>query len=179
MRLETNLGSVEVSSCGRGRNVTCRIGRLDPGRELRLPAKIASRTTGDVRLVATASYTGGTDVSPHDDVAVAHFQVAPCDLVGTWRNDRLTGTPARDWICGRRGDDRIDGGRGNDVIEAGSGRDTVLGGPGRDRVDAGGNADRVLTRDGERDIVDCGGERDTAIVDRRLDVVSRCEVVRG
>jgi hypothetical protein len=43
----------------------------------------------------------------------------------------------------------------------------------------GGSAHRVLTRDGERDIVDCGGERDTAIVDRSLDIVSRCEVVRG
>ncbi len=64
------------------------------------------------------------------------------NVVGTNRNDRLTGTVGDDGILAQGGNDRIAagfgndsvcGGKGKDKIDGGDGNDTCIGGPGHDK----------------------------------------------
>ena len=154
----------------------CDLGTLAPGEEARVVLTVTAASLGS--MIAGSRVASGTrDVQSWNDTVTIGTQALPCDIVGTWGNDRLVGTARRDVICGRPGADRIDGGRGDDRLEAGSGEDTVTGGAGRDVVLGGGGRDVVLLRDGVRDVVDCGTERDVVVVDRR-DSVRNCEVVR-
>lgn len=57
-----------------------------------------------------------------------------CTILGTDKNDVITGTPGNDVICAGRGVDRINGMGGNDIIDTGAGDDTALGGPGKDLI---------------------------------------------
>ncbi|MFL5906090.1 MAG: calcium-binding protein [Solirubrobacterales bacterium] len=63
----------------------------------------------------------------------------PCNgqratIVGTPRNDVLSGGPNRDVIVGLGGKDRLSGLAGNDVICGGPGKDTLTGGAGNDKL---------------------------------------------
>ena len=172
--LSTTRGTLHLPE--RCDGLTCPLGTIAPESVVTLPLEASSRTPGLLRVGANASYDGRADVFPLDDRASVAADVLACDLVGTWRADRIEGTQRRDRICGRPGDDRIDAGAGNDDIDAGGGRDTVLAGRGRDTVHGGGESDVILVRDGERDVVDCGRDSDTVLVDRR-DVTRNCERV--
>jgi hypothetical protein len=55
-------------------------------------------------------------------------------VVGTTKNDRITGTNRADRILLLAGKDRGDGGRGADCIDGGTGRDVLSGAQDRDRV---------------------------------------------
>ena len=166
-----------AATCTSGRVAVCTVGTLARGAERRYTLLGSpGGQVGLVRYTARVAWDGPPDVTPAADLASAAATVAPCDILGTWGNDRLSGTPRRDRICGRPGADRIDGGAGNDVIDAGSGADTVIGGPGRDEISGGGGGDVVYVRDGRRDVVDCGAEQDAVVADG-LDALAHCERV--
>ena len=164
-------------ACGAGGQVVCALGDLEPGSEVAFGARAIFRAPGQTRVTASASYAGGADADPTDDLAAALADVSPCDLLGTWGRDRLVGTRRGEWICARPGWDYIDARGGNDIIDAGSGVDTVIAGAGRDVVDSGGGGDTIRVRDGERDVVDCGTETDVVFADRK-DVLRHCEKVQ-
>jgi Ca2+-binding RTX toxin-like protein len=77
-------------------------------------------------------------------------------IVGTSRDDRLTGTSGRDVIHGRGGDDFIRGLAGNDLLCGGGGSDIVVGNEGRDRLHGGGAPDGLQPGAGN-DVVVGGG----------------------
>lgn len=64
-------------------------------------------------------------------------------VLGTSRNDRITGGNAAERILGLGGTDKLDGGRGNDCIDGGSGRDVMAGGQDDDRVFGGTGNDSL------------------------------------
>ena len=182
LTVEASRGAVRSADltspvCSDGRTLVCSLGSVPRGAELAFELLgTPGPTVGNVQYTARITWQGEPDVNPAADVATAGATVAPCDIVGTWGNDKLIGTSGRDRICGRPGADRIEGGPGNDLIDAGSGADTVVGGKGRDTIDGGGGGDIILVRDGERDVVDCGTEQDVAVADQ-LDVLRHCEHV--
>jgi RTX calcium-binding nonapeptide repeat (4 copies) len=73
-------------------------------------------------------------------------------VIGTNKNDRITGSNRADVIFGLRGNDRLSGGRGSDCIVGGGGadnlsgaqgKDTLIGGRGGDNLNGGSHADRL------------------------------------
>jgi hypothetical protein len=73
-------------------------------------------------------------------------------VLGTRRNDRITGSNRADVILAFGGNDRLSGGRGNDCIVGGKGndnlsgaqgRDTLVGGSGSDNLNGGSHSDRL------------------------------------
>ena len=164
-------------ACGKGAQVVCSLGEVEPGSEIAFEARATFTSPARTRITASVSYTGSGDADPADDAADALADVSPCDLLGTWSRDRLVGTRRSEWICARPGWDFIDARGGNDVVDAGSGVDTVIAGRGRDVVNGGGGGDTIRVRDGERDVVDCGTETDVVFADRK-DVLRHCEKVQ-
>jgi VCBS repeat-containing protein len=109
--------------------------------------------------------------------ACAEDQSEARTLLGTSKNDSLTGTDKADLIVGARGNDTISGlgggdclwgGRGGDSIDGGAGADTVLGRNGNDRID---------TSSPEKDVVNCGSGRDRVIASANDDLRA-CEKAR-
>ncbi len=91
------------------------------------------------RLLALAVLGGAAVTLP---TLPAEAAVPRCDgeratIVGTPRDDRLTGTPGRDVIVGRGGGDQIRGLGGDDVLCGDDGADLLEGGGGDDRLFAG------------------------------------------
>ncbi len=64
-------------------------------------------------------------------------------LVGSRRDDRISGGDGDDGLLGRAGEDRLSGGRGDDAIFGGRGRDLIEGGAGYDRLFGGRDADNL------------------------------------
>jgi Ca2+-binding RTX toxin-like protein len=130
----------------------------------------------------------GNDVLAGDDgVDVLHGENGNDTLVGGRNadrlygeagNDKLIGGLQADRLSGGAGGDRLSGGSGDDILAGGAGADVIRSGPGRNRVTGGAGNDTIDTRNGNRDRVDCGPGRDTVSADR-VDVLRRCEVVRG
>lgn len=58
-------------------------------------------------------------------------------LIGTARDDTLTGSSVANFLDGRTGDDLLQGLAGNDLIEGGDGEDTLMGGEGDDSLKEG------------------------------------------
>lgn len=103
--------------------------------------------------------------------------VTPRDLVGSPRDDTLSGTLGADTIAGRGGDDildgldgtdRIHGNAGNDTILGGGdadrlagglGKDVIFGGAGQDRIEGNHGGDRLFGEAG-RDVINGGGGDD-------------------
>jgi hypothetical protein len=98
-------------------------------------------------------------------------------IVGTYKNDVLTGTSRRDCILGYGGNDtirgmsgddvlvggpgndNIDGGSGNDVLNGGAGNDTLSGGSGKDNI-SGGDGDDKIDGGSDNDTIDAGNGND-------------------
>ena len=108
-------------------------------------------------------------------------------LNGQGGDDQVRGEAGDDFVNGGGGEDDVRGGAaddtlrgfgGDDVIQGGGGNDDARGGSGEDLVRGGGGDDTLHTRDTFADEVRCGGGDDVAIVDRRDDVASNCEVVK-
>lgn len=64
------------------------------------------------------------------------FLRTECDLLGTWRADRVVDSDRPATLCGGRGRDILDGRGGNDWLRGGPGFDRCEGGGGRDRLEA-------------------------------------------
>ena len=100
---------------------------------------------------------------------------AAATLIGSYRNDRLTGTDGPDVIVAFAGNDTIDSGAGRDLICARHGDDDVTAGPGDDWVRGGKGAD-TLGSGGGADTVRAGWGIDSCAkdpADRRF----HCEVL--
>ncbi len=92
-------------------------------------------------------------------------QIYRCDgriatIVGTPRNDVITGTDGPDVIVALGGNDIVHGLGGDDRICLGAGNDTAIGGSGNDRIFGGAGNDRILGGSGH-DHLDGGAGRDT------------------
>ena len=117
-------------------------------------------------------------------------------VLGGSGDDKLDGGTGDDRLFGESGDDVLNGLSGKDMLAGGSGKDRLSGGSGADRLfgergndrlvagDSGGSRldggvgnDRLDAVNGRRDTVRCGSGFDRAVVDKRLDRVSRCERV--
>lgn len=110
-------------------------GRRDPDTGELLPfvtVRYGTRTLTCAGQPITVYLARGDQPTDGDDV-----------ILGTRRDDRISGGGGDDLICGRSGDDRINGGEGHDTIYAGAGEDRVFGGPGRDTLSGGVGADRL------------------------------------
>ncbi|WP_349363819.1 MAG: DUF5801 repeats-in-toxin domain-containing protein [Roseitalea porphyridii] len=83
------------------------------------------------------------------------------NIIGSTRDDELTGDNGRNKIWGLAGDDVIKAGGNNDTIEGGSGNDTVLGEGGNDTIQVSGNEAlgdvRISGGTGTDTIVQIGG----------------------
>ena len=94
------------------------------------------------------------------------------NVVGTSRNDRITGDRAFNRLDGEGGDDVLEGaagdddllGRaGDDELDGGDGDDTVSGGRGDDRAVGGAGDDRVLDDSGANRLAGGPGDDDLGI----------------
>jgi Tol biopolymer transport system component len=99
------------------------------------------------------------------------------EVVGSARNDKLTGGKGADVLDGGAGNDKLSGGAGKDTLTGGAGNDTLDGGKGADKLSGGAGRDRLLAADGTKDTVDCGSGRDSVVADKK-DKVRGCESVR-
>jgi hypothetical protein len=63
-------------------------------------------------------------------------------IVGLGGNDKLSGLAGNDVICGGPGKDTLNGGKGNDKLYGGAGKDTLKGGPGKDKLVGGPGKDK-------------------------------------
>ncbi len=86
----------------------------------------------------------------------------PVDVVGTPRDDELSGGRGRDVFLGLGDDDEFQGSIGRDRACGGSGDDLLIAGPGADRFDGEAGADRVRGESGD-DVVVGGSGRDRLV----------------
>jgi RTX calcium-binding nonapeptide repeat (4 copies) len=63
-------------------------------------------------------------------------------IVGLGGNDKLSGLGGNDVICGGPGKDTRNGGKGNDKLYGDAGKDTLKGGPGKDKLVGGPGKDK-------------------------------------
>lgn len=92
-------------------------------------------------------------------------------IIGTDKNDTVTGTSGRDIVIGDAGDDTIQTGAGRDIVRGGSGDDNIDGGSGADTIRgdsgddtlSGGTGNDTLLGDAGADIIS-GGEGDDHIM---------------
>lgn len=175
-RLKLVAAKASQGSCTVARHAVCRLVTLPPGAEAKLtfvaraPAGLFVTRTITARSAEPDGYRG-------DNLLSALTYISACTLVGTMKDDVVTGGSRRDVICGRQGDDVLAGAGGGDRIEGGDGSDRITGGPGRDRLLGEGGPDRIFARDGERDVVVCGGNVDRVAADHRDRVSRDCERV--
>ncbi|HEY8109257.1 MAG TPA: hypothetical protein VIG05_00110 [Candidatus Nitrosotenuis sp.] len=76
-------------------------------------------------------------------------------IVGTSRDDNLSGTNGADLIRGLGGDDKIKGKKGNDCLLGEDDNDTVFGGKGDDTIDGGNGNDVCTGNSGNNTITNC------------------------
>ena len=77
------------------------------------------------------------------------------DVIGTNRNDTITGDLQANILSGNAGNDSINGGLGgNDILNGGLGNDTLNGGSGIDTLTGGGDADTFVFQFGQSTISD-------------------------
>lgn len=69
-------------------------------------------------------------------------------VLGSSRNDILTGHDGANSLYGRNGNDTLHGGKGNDKIYGGANYDTLYGGKGNDTIWGGNGRDKVFLGDG-------------------------------
>jgi Ca2+-binding RTX toxin-like protein len=97
------------------------------------------------------------------------------------QGDDECGGPEEVEMFGDEGNDKLYGGGGRDCMEGEEGTDEHYGGADNDFIDAVDDDRDPVTGDfpaGTHDLVDCGGGFDTAIVNRREDIVrGNCEDV--
>lgn len=129
------------------------------------------RFRNDNQLIALVKNTSVAQLDSHD---FYHTH----DLIGTTRDDVLSGNEKDNYIEGKLGNDRLMGedgddtlkggnqndslfgNNGNDLLFGGNGEDSLDGGTGNDTLEAGANNDRLLGRAGN-DILFGGAGNDT------------------
>jgi VCBS repeat-containing protein len=70
-------------------------------------------------------------------------------LVGTSRNDNLSGKKGDDQLSGLAGNDKLKGDKGNDLLDGGTGNDVLYGGKGNDTLLGGAGNDVLYGDDGK------------------------------
>lgn len=85
----------------------------------------------------------------------------PLNIVGTPGNDVLVGSDKNDTISGLGGDDEIIAKAGNDLIDGGSGADQIIAGSGNDSIIGGSGVDQISGEGGNDTIL--GGQQDDLI----------------
>ncbi|MEU8004893.1 lamin tail domain-containing protein [Catellatospora sp. NPDC049111] len=111
-----------------------------------LAALLGIRSTGGVTVAAAGV---------PQDLCAAVQNV----LVGSTRNETISGTEGADLILGKGGNDVVNGNGGGDCVVTGTGNDVVTTTSGDDRVDAGGGNNVVGTGEGG-DVVRTGSGND-------------------
>jgi Ca2+-binding RTX toxin-like protein len=90
---------------------------------------------------------GEADAQPGDPVAAPPvldaYLAADGFIIGSSRNNRMSGTAETDLLDGAAGRDVLRGRGGDDFLTGGSGRDRILGGAGDDVIDGGPGNDRM------------------------------------
>jgi hypothetical protein len=111
-------------------------------------AAIGNALAGDV--LRRAFVTPGFERAVRPVVGVEEFGADPrgCTIVGSARDDRLSGTGGDDVICAGAGDDRVDAGGGDDAVFGDGGDDRLAGGRGDDTLYGDPGADRLAGDDG-------------------------------
>ena len=94
---------------------------------------------------------------------VSQFELTPTSdsIIGSARNDHLTGTGDADVILGAGGNDELKGRDGDDYLDGGKGNDELRGGDGDDRM-FGRDGNDELKGDGGNDYIVGGGGNDKA-----------------
>lgn len=104
---------------------------------------------GPVRLTLTAGTSVATTGNGNDTVSNVE------NIVGSARDDVLTGNDSDNHIVGGAGSDKISGGGGNDRIDGDAGDDQLSGGGGNDLIEGGAGPDQ-LSGDAGHDRIDGG-----------------------
>ena len=143
-----------------------------------------------VALLGLAVLAALFGISRDGDGPGAELAVAgpTCDgrqatIVGTDRNDTLSGTSGADVIVAKGGNDKVVGyagadvvcgGPGNDRILTGGGDDIAIGGLGNDTVISSGGADRVVGGEGDEtvEVRTAAGAPVTLLGDEGLDLLT-------
>jgi hypothetical protein len=99
-------------------------------------------------------------------------------LRGGGGSDRLRGGPGKDELRGGRDADALFGQAGSDRVFGGPAGDSLIGGPGFDRLFGESGKDRIDARDRRPDRISGGRGRDSAVIDRREELVGSVEVRR-
>jgi Ca2+-binding RTX toxin-like protein len=94
-------------------------------------------------IAATGRRSGRATITLNLSDGKATVPVIVTVIIGSARNDTLSGTGGPDMIFGLAGRDTINGLAGNDLLCGGNGNDTISGGDGNDTLD-GGNGRDVL-----------------------------------
>jgi len=129
---------------------------LVPASGIVLGGSGAARTLA-ITPVAKKGGTAIITLSLSDGVYATSFTLTV--IVGSDKNDTLTGTSGADLILGLGGNDSLSGLAGNDLLCGGKGVDTMAGGDGDDTLD-GQNGDDVLRGGNDNDILGGGNGND-------------------
>lgn len=76
------------------------------------------------------------------------------DVIGTNRNDTITGDLQANILSGNAGNDSINGGLGNDILNGGFGNDNLNGGSGIDTLTGNADADTFVFQFGQSSVSD-------------------------
>lgn len=105
------------------------------------------------------------------------------NIVGSNRNDNLSGDGGANRLQGRFGSDTLNGGNGNDALGGEGGNDTLIGGRGNDDLFGGSGNDRFVFANGDQQdrIFDFADNVDTIVLNRNfgLDGLSAQQVVNA
>ncbi|MDD5228760.1 MAG: hypothetical protein PHN45_02660 [Methylococcales bacterium] len=92
-------------------------------------------------------------------------------MIGTEKNDSLSGMAGADTLRGNAGNDVLDGGVGNDSLDGGTGDDYLIGGDGNDKLLGGSGNDKLDGGKGN-DSIDGAQGKDTLIGGAGVDSMS-------
>lgn len=110
---------------------------------------------GDNDYLAQVTVTDSSGLTDVQDLTLSVTDVSedePLKLIGTFRQDTLTGGENNDFISGRGARDLLVGNGGNDTIRGGFGGDTIDGGEGNDTIRGGFGGDTIRGGEGNDDI---------------------------
>jgi large repetitive protein len=147
--VETAAGSLTLS--GSSSNTA-----LVPNANITFGGTGADRT---VTITAVAKSSGNAIITITVSDGTTTSSVLIKVIVGSDKNETLSGTLGADMIFGLGGKNTINGNAGNDLLCGGNGIDTISGGAGDDTID-GGNGDDILKGEAGNDILRGGAGND-------------------
>ena len=106
-------------------------------------------------------------------------QTGRTGVIGSAKDDVITGSQFSDTLIGGRGADYLSGGAGNDIIIGGKGTNTLVGGDGDDKFIVGGDAYTTNSQTLGGDKVNGGAGTDTLQIDFNNENSVRFEIKEG